>query len=311
MKKAVVTGATSGIGIALVGELLKSEREIYAVIRPTSQRLSFFKSMFPNVSIIEVDMSQIGSLSSSLKQGFSVCDFDEFYNIAWSKDFENPRYNAEGQKRNVKFAEEAIKAAVEIGCDSFLCIGSQAECGRINEPINSGTPDNPLNAYSTAKCRAYEKCCEIGDEFGIKLFWPRLLSAYGPYGVKDSLIMKCIVACIERKEIELTKGEQIWDFVYLTDVARALRLIVEKGKPRKKYSIASGIGRPLVEYIGEISEVFEYPELMKGVGKREYSENEVMYLVGDISELNHDTGMIIENDFKSNILSMKHILNIS
>ncbi len=302
MKNAVVTGATSFIGIALIGELKKSGYNVTAVIRPKSNRSRLLRGLFTDVRIVECELGRMyenRDLFNLNMHGGS------FFHIGWNSDFANARYNEEGQNKNVGFAIDALSTAINIRCNYFLAIGSQAECGLVSKPIDSFTEENPLNAYAEAKCETFSKCSRICDDAGIDFFWPRLLSAYGPYDRPETLIMSCIDACINHYEIDMTKGEQIWDFVYVEDVAKALRLIVEKGEAKKKYAIASGTGRPLAEYIEEISEVYEYPEILNGLGKRKYAENEVMYLVGDVKELEADTKMVFDRDFRRHIEEMK------
>ena len=232
--------------------------------------------------------------------------FDVFFSIAWNSDFDNPRYNLEGQLKNVDYTLDAMMTAKRLGCCKFLAIGSQAECGLVNNPIGSYTPDAPLTAYAVAKCEAYVKGCELCDKLGMDFYWPRLLSAYGLFDRPSTLIMSCIDACKKHDALAMTAAEQIWDYVYVDDVARVLRILVERGKPMKKYSIASGVGRPLREYIKIITDVYGYPELLNGIGKRDYTPNEVMYLVGDISELLNDTGLTINPDFEKHIREMKN-----
>lgn len=298
MMKAIVTGATSFIGIALINELIRNGYDVIAVTRPGSNRYDVIRRESTATDILECDISKLDEIGNLINCNRNNRKFDVFFHVAWSSDFDDPRYNLQGQMRNVDYSLKAMSAAAELGCKKFLVVGSQAECGLIEDPISSKTADDPITAYATAKCETYYRCCVLSDELGIDLFWPRLLSAYGPYDRKHTLIMSCIDACIYRREIALTKAEQIWDYVYVTDVARALRLISEKGEPKKKYSIASGVGRPLREYIQDIADVYEYPELMNGIGKRPYSDKEVMHLVGDVSEIEEDTGMIFDADFR-------------
>ena len=305
MKKAIVTGATSFIGIALLKELLSADYQVFAIIRPNSDRKKTVNEECPEAYIVECDISNLRNLTTIIAD-LDGCD--EFYHIAWNSDFDNPRYNLEKQMKNVDYMLKAMETAKMCGCNSFISVGSQAECGLVTKPINSHTPDAPITAYAKAKREAYIKGCELSEKLGIDFYWPRLLSAYGPYDRPGTLVMSCIDACINCKDIKMTKAEQIWDYVYVNDVARALRLIAQKGSPQKKYSIASGKGRLLADYIKDISDVFEYPELLNGLGKREYSENEVMYLVGDVSELYDDTGMIFNSDFKGYLADMREML---
>ena len=306
-KQVIIDGATSFIGLSLISELLKQDYDVIAVIRPCSARGNLIRSLFNyEVKVVECELSEIQSLPRIVKsRGISVSP-EIFYHIGWSSDFDNPRFNRLGQKDNVGYALGAMNVSREMGCDKFISIGSQAECGLVEKPINSRTPDNPITAYAEAKCETYTRCCKLSDDLRMKFYWPRLLSAYGPYDRKKTLIMNCINSCINHTHISLTSAEQIWDYVYVDDVAHALYCIAEKGIPKKKYSIASGTGRQLKEYIRIIADVFGYSNLMDGIGERPYTDNEVMYLVGDITELREDLGLEIKSDFHRRIEEMKN-----
>lgn len=295
MKKAIVTGATSFIGIALIGELIAENYEVIAVIRPNSSRKMLLKALYPGIRLAEYELSQL----NQAELGAEHCDV--LFHIGWTSDFPNSRYNLEGQLQNVKYCEYSVELAARYGCKSYLCVGSQAECGIVCEPITAYTPDNPMTAYAEAKCSAYTKTKDLCRKYGIAHHWPRLLSAYGPYDRAATMIMSCIQACYDRKILEMTPAEQIWDFVYVGNAARALFAIIEKGDPAKKYPIASGTGKALKEYIVEIAELMDFPELLRGIGKKSYANNQVMYLVGDVTELQKDTGVSLEYDFRQGI----------
>lgn len=295
MKKAIVTGATSFIGIALIKELLLADYEVIAIIRPSSSRKTLVQTTCPNIQLIECELSRLNKAELKVQQ----CNV--LFHIGWTSDFSNSRYNLQGQMQNVKYCEYSVELAARYGCEAYLCVGSQAECGVVSKPITPYTKANPMTAYAEAKCAAYSKTKDLCKAYGIKHYWPRLLSAYGPYDRSTTMVMSCIQACQEKKILELTYAEQIWDFVYIEDAAKALLALVEKGDPAKKYPIASGIGKELKEYIAQIAEVMNFPELLKGIGQKNYADNQVMYLVGDISELQVDTGVSMDYSFERGI----------
>ena len=306
MKRAIVTGCTGNIGISLIRELKANGYEVFAVARPGGARNARLRVLCPGCHVIECGLDELERLPELMKSSGFRPEADEFYHIGWNSDFDNPRYNLEGQLLNKTYTENALRIAAYMGCGKFTGVGSQAECGLVDSPINSKTPDNPITAYAVAKCETYKSCCELSGKLGMDFYWPRLLSEYGPYD-SGTLLMLCIDACLNHKELNMTGAEQIWDYVYADDVARALYLIMQKGIPMKKYAIASGIGKPLKEYTQIVSEVFSYPELMNGLGKRAYIEKEVMYLVGDVSELKADVGMVFDTDFRKHMEYIKYI----
>jgi len=294
IRKAIITGATSHIGLALIDFLLQKSYSIVAIIRPGTSR----RNLLPVSDRLELLEAQLWELDLlKLPDG----SYDTLYHIGWNSDFENARYNLDGQIKNVDYTLKAAKLACKYGCRTFVGVGSQAECGRITERLSVFTPDNPENAYASAKCIAYQKAKEFCEIYQIKFCWPRLLSTYGPYDRANTLIMSCLNACLNNNSLDLTGCEQIWDYIYITDVANALYLIATQGNHGKKYPIASGIGKPLKEYIEVIAKITGYNRILDDVGKISYTDKHVMYLWGDISELTKDTGFIPEVGFESGI----------
>ena len=281
----VITGATSFIGSALIRRLLKEDTcRIVAVTAPDSLRKDRI-CQSDRVHIIESDLADIDHIEPHCME-----NVDCIYHIGWTSRFANARYNLEGQIQNVVYLEKLIGWADKVGCKKILGVGSQAECGRISSALSELTPDHPETSYAVAKCRAYAKGMELCGRYGIKFFWPRLLSAYGPGDKMRTMIMSCLDAAVYKKKIEFTKCEQIWDYIYVDDVADALIKIVKEGDPGVKYTIASGQGRPLRDYICEIAEITGASWLLEGIGKIVYAEDQVMYLTGDIQRLAEDTG---------------------
>ena len=99
---------------------------------------------------------------------------------------------------------------------------------------------------------------------------------------------------------EYTKAEQIWDYLYAEDMAKALYLVSEKGINNSIYCVGSGVSKVLKEYIEEIRNQIN-PELELKIGYKDYAENQVMNLSVDISDLTKDTGFVPEIDFKEGI----------
>lgn len=61
---------------------------------------------------------------------------------------------------------------------------------------------------------------------------------------------------INNDRLEFTKGTQNYDFIFISDVVNALRLIGEKGKANRNYMISSGTARPLREFVIELCQLF-------------------------------------------------------
>ena len=136
---------------------------------------------------------------------------------------------------NVGYSVDAIEAAAKIGAKTFIGAGSQAEYGRHEGALSEKTPCFPENGYGIAKLAAGEFTRLRASQLQIKHVWTRILSVYGPCDGKGTMIMSAIRTLLDGERPSLTKGEQLWDYLYSKDAGRALYLLGEKGKDQKTY----------------------------------------------------------------------------
>ena len=145
MKRAVITGPTGSIGLALINELVSNGVEVVAVVRPGSRRADRIKTS-DMVKRVDCDLSELNKLPELIREGADV-----FYHFGWDGTFGNSRNNMYGQNLNVKYALDAVEAAFALGCDTFIGAGSQAEYGRYEGSLNESVPAFPENGYGIAK----------------------------------------------------------------------------------------------------------------------------------------------------------------
>ena len=294
MKRAIITGPTGSIGIALIQELIFQDIEVIAVCRPGSRRISNLPQ-HEKVTNVECDLSNLGKLA---EMGIPTCDV--FYHFGWDGTFGNSRNNMYGQLHNIQYTLDAVEVAEKLGCKVFVGAGSQAEYGRVEGKLTAETPAFPENGYGIAKLCAGNMSRIACEQKGIKHIWTRILSIYGPYDGENTMIMSTIAKLLKEEIPELTKGEQQWDYLYSKDAGYAMYLIGEKGVHGKIYCIGSGKAKPLAEYVKVLRDEIN-PELELGFGQMPYAEKQVMYLCADIKELSEDTGFAPRYSFEDGI----------
>jgi nucleoside-diphosphate-sugar epimerase len=114
------------------------------------------------------------------------------------------------------------------------------------------------------------------------------------------MVSTTISKLLKGEKPSCTKGEQLWDYLYAKDAARAFLMLAESGKSGKTYCIGSGKARPLKDYILDIrNAVGSKTEI--GFGDIPYSDRQVMHLCADISELTADTGFLPKYTFEQGI----------
>lgn len=294
MKKAIITGPTGSIGIALINKLISENIEVVAVCRPGSKRISRIPQS-DKVHITECGLDEISKLGDMINGGADV-----FYHFAWDGTFGNSRNDMRLQNDNVKYALDAVTVAKELGCSKFIGAGSQAEYGRVEGVLRPDTPAFPENGYGIAKLCAGQMTRIMCEQLGIEHVWTRILSIYGPYDGENTMIMSVISKLLKGEKPSLTPGGQMWDYLYSKDVANAFYLLGEKGKNGSIYCLGGGEARPLKEYVKILKDAID-EKLELGFGDVPYGDKQVMHLCADITNLTEDTGFRPEVRFEDGI----------
>ncbi|MBQ8317742.1 MAG: NAD(P)-dependent oxidoreductase [Lachnospiraceae bacterium] len=268
--------------------------EVYAFCRANSSRVHRIPK-HPKVHIVFCDLQDLLFVDEK-----SIPPCEVFYHFGWAATIGDGRNDMSLQLKNVQYTLDAVNLAKRICCDTFVGAGSQAEYGRYEGNLDANVPTFPENGYGIAKLCAGQMSRLECEKLGIKHIWTRILSVYGPYDSDKTMITTCIEKLLRGEKPSLTKGEQMWDYLYSQDAAKAMILMGEKGVSGKVYCLGGGIARPLKEYITILRDSID-ANLKLGLGEIPYGPMQVMYLCANIEELTNDTGFVPEVSFKEGI----------
>ena len=293
MKKAIVTGPTGAIGMALINKLLREEINVLAIVHRGSQRVSYIPS-HPRLQLVEADLADLADMTLPEQ------DWEAFYHLAWGGTFGDARNDLECQIDNIRYTLDAVRLAHRSGCSVFIGAGSQAEYGRYEGVLQADTPTSPENGYGMAKLCAGQMSRQLCEQLGMNHIWTRILSVYGPYDGENTMISSAIRNLLDGRSTHFTKGEQLWDYLYSGDAADIFYLLGLHGKPGKTYVVGSGTARPLREYIEILAKKLGV-EGNLGIGDVPYAEKQVMHLEADIRPLREDLGYVHGTSFDEGI----------
>lgn len=295
MKRVIITGATGAIGTALIDLLIKENIEILVLVRKDGRI-----EKIPNHPLVNINYCALEEMSTTeINSGKT---YDVFFHLAWAGTYGEDRNDLPLQQKNIGYELDAINLAHKMGCKVFVSAGSQAENGKLpyGEKISPDSPEKPDNGYGIAKLAAGKLGRLHAQSLGIRYNRCRILSAYGPGDGKHTMVMSTIIRLLKGEKAEFTKCDQLWDFVYNGDVAKAFISVAKKGTEGAVYSIGSGHAKPLREYIETIKNIAS-PDAKCFYGALEYFPNQVMYLCADITALTADTGFMPSTSFEDGI----------
>ena len=293
--KIIVTGATGCVGSAIVRRALAQGKEVTCIVHEGSKRLANLPQD-SRVKIVECNLSNYSSLQIS-------GEYDAFIHMSWEKTFGASRDDAEVQMRNIQYTLDACHLARRCGCKVFVGAGSQAEYGVQTVDLTPDLHVNPESGYGIAKYAAGKLSAMLCKSLGIRQNWVRILSVYGPNDGENTLISYVIREMKAGRSPELTKCEQMWDYLYADDAADAILAIVENGMDGKVYPLGSGKGRKLSEYIDDIRNIVN-PTISVNYGAKDYYPHQPMHLVADLQQLTADTGWKPQRNFVDGVREM-------
>ena len=287
MTSAVITGATSTLGLATLEELVSHNVMVYALVRKDSPKISRIpKSSL--VTLIECDLSQMKDFVPLENQKAEV-----FYHFAWGSTDKNIRDNPLPQLENMQHEIDAVNLAFRFGCKKFIGAGSQAEYGVIRELITEESRVDPVTSYGVAKYASGKLTGKLCGQLGLTCIWPRIFSVFGEGETPNTMLSYAIRCALSGQKAKFSAATNDWDYLYKTDLARWFYAFGSEEIPSGVYNIASGKSRVLKDYIIELAKVVE-----EETGKKldyEFSSDPigpfVPYLKCDISKVVKATGI--------------------
>lgn len=287
MRKVIVTGATGFIGKFLVRELISQGVETIAVVRKDTKNLGTLATL--PVRITACNINNLHMLPGLVPDR----DIDVVFHTAWQGVSDMDAKDPAIQMQNLQSTLDLMDAIREMGIGTFVGCGSIHEAEAAVEMSEDKVISNMGYMYKAAKTASHWMCKAKAGAFGIRFFWP-LINTYGEEEHSARLINTLIRKIFNGISPDLSSGDQYYDFVHVTDVAKALCLIAEKGIDGTNYVIGSGTPGPLKEFLtvaGKIAnELNGNTNIPLGIGK--ITDN-VVFLpenTFDITSLKRDTG---------------------
>ena len=290
MKTAIVTGANGFIGRWLVKELSENNYYVYAVVR---EKYSYICKN-ENVNIIQCPMDKIFSLREKIAEK----PIDDFFHLAWEGSGGPGRSNYALQLKNVKESCDAAELAQELQVKHFFCAGTLSE--HIVEDLLEENNISANMVYALCKKTTRYLLDIFFRTHKVKFTWLQFSNVYGPYNQSGNLLSYALDTMMKDEVPEFSSGEQPYDFIYIKDLVKAVRLLSDIDCDKKYYFIGSGAKLKLKEYLQQLPLIFGNNSQL-GLGKRK--EDGVKYEESwfDSSDLIKEVGYIAEYSFEEGI----------
>ena len=245
MKNVIITGGNGFVGSNTVKYFLSKGINVLCIDINDKSDIQA-----DNYSYTKCDVFNREDLLKNIPTGV----YDTFIHFAWAGSAGQARVDYNLQMKNALMTVECMKAAKEIGCTRFVCAGSIMEYEVEAAVHTQGSHPGMGYIYGMGKHIAHSMCKSIAADIGIELVWPMITNAYGAGELSPRFVNTTIRKIINGEPLQFTAATQNYDFVYVTDVAKAFYLISKNGKPFCEYMIGSGNAKPLKEFILEMQQ---------------------------------------------------------
>ena len=294
MNKAIVTGANGFVGSAVCKELCKQGVEVIAIVRNPDERISDIEKI-GGVRILYSDLSRFRDLAKLIPDR----DVDILYHFAWIGSAGPLRGDADAQMKNIQFACDTVKACADLGCGRFVFASSIMEY-EIEALMATDATPSANTLYSSAKVAADYMARTIAGSVNVDYIRAVISNIYGPGETSPRLVNTSIRKLLNGEYCSFSSGEQMYDFIYITDAAKAFVAIGKDGKSNRAYYIGSREPKRLKEFLLSLRDCVD-PNLEIGLGDLPFNGVSLSYREFDIDAVKNDTGFVPEVTFEEGV----------
>lgn len=285
MKKAIVTGANGFVGTAVCKELADQGIEVIAIVRHPDEIISSI-SEIQGIRIVYSDLSDFRRLSELITDR----DVDVLYHFAWVGSAGPLRGDVDVQMKNVQYTCDTVKACADMGCKRFVFASSIMEY-EIEATMATDTTPGINTLYCSAKVAADYMARTIAGSLNVEYIRAVISNIYGPGELSPRLVNTSIRKMLKGEHCAFSAGEQLYDFIYITDAAKTFVSIGNAGEPNRTYYIGSQKPKPLKEFLCELRDCVN-PEIEIGLGEIPFNGVSLTYKEFDINAVKNDTGFV-------------------
>ena len=124
--------------------------------------------------------------------------------------------------------------------------------------FTESTPYDPRSPYSASKASSDHLVKAWGHTYGLPVLLTNCSNNYGPYHFPEKLIPLVILNALDGKPLPIYgKGDNIRDWLFVDDHARALRCVLERGRPGETYNVGGHNERTNLQVVQTVCDTLD------------------------------------------------------
>ncbi len=170
-----------------------------------------------------------------------------------------------------------LTAARELGVSRYLQVSTDEVYGSIESgSFTEASPLDPSSPYSATKAGGDLLVSAHAHTHGIEAVICRGSNNYGPRQYPEKLIPLCVLNALHGDPLPVYgDGRQVRNWLYVEDFARAIALVLEKGRPGEAYNVGGpdeceniDVVKRILSLSGQDESLIEYVTDRKGHDRR-------------------------------------------
>lgn len=290
MMTCFITGAGGFIGSALSKKLAENGNKVYALLYSEKEKIRYNSEK--NITLLIGNLNNHKEILSEVNE-----KIDCFIHLAWAGISSADYKNILIQKSNLEMSICAVMLAKGLKAKRFIFCGSNQEY-----LVSKNTIDNslsPASVYGTCKLCA-RKICEILCK-DIMIFNATAFTNVFGIGDYSKRTANFFISKLLKKEpLDLIEGNNLYDWIYVTDAVEGLIAVSQKGINGKQYYIGSRELRTFKDIVIDVRNIIS-PETALNFGKFN-DPSFTDYSRFDLNAIYYDTGFECRADFRESIL---------
>ncbi|RLJ07832.1 MAG: hypothetical protein DRP16_02690 [Candidatus Aenigmatarchaeota archaeon] len=267
--KVLVTGGAGFIGSHIVESLVKKGAEVIVYDNFSTGSIENIKHLEKDIEVIRADILDYDKLLDVCR-GVNVISH-QAAQLEITKCIDNP---IEDLKINAEGSLNVFNAAIKNGVKKVIYASSACVYGQAQYiPQDENHPTNPNWQYGISKL-AVEKYADIYNKYyGIPTIGLRYSIVYGPKEWYGRVLTVFLKRAMEGQLPVVWGGDQIRDFIYISDVVSLHSLCIESDIVYNDiFNVSTGIGTSIKQLARLIIEIFDldgepiYEDVKEGEG---------------------------------------------
>lgn len=164
---------------------------------------------------------------------------------------------------NVKGTDVMLGESRDSGVKRFINISTDEVYGDLKEDgqFYETTPLNPSSPYSVSKASADMLGRAYCRTYGLPVITVRPSNNYGPWQYPEKLIPVVVMKALSNKDVPVyAKGENVREWLFVSDCVDGIFEVLEKGKIGEIYNIGSGEEKKNIDVVKTILRILGKPE---------------------------------------------------